>query len=187
MSKIQFFKALVRVFWLLIHYGPAKISERWDQAIFDELTGLYNRRFLQEAGKREIARALRAKKEGIAYPISLIFVDIDHFKRINDREGHLAGDKVLQDVAVLLKKYCREVDVVCRFGGDEFAILLPQTAEEGAQVVIDKLKKSAKKEIVSPKGETVEISCGLAREFSLEALKEADAKMYQEKKSKHKV
>lgn len=184
---IQFFKASAKGIWLLIRYGPAKISEWRSQAIFDNLTGLYNRRFLREEGKRELAKAIRSEWQGVSYPISFILIDIDNFKRINDEEGHSAGDKVLQNVAALLENVCREVDIVCRIGGDEFIILLPQTAKEGAQVVIDKLQELAKKELISPKGRPIGLSCGLAEEFSLEALEEADATMYQEKRSKLKV
>lgn len=184
-KKIQFFKASVRGMGLLIRYGPAKVSLWREQAMIDDLTGLYNRRFLHEAGKRELAKALRSEWQGEGYSVSFIFVDIDNLKRINDEEGHAAGDKVLQSVAALLEKCCREVDIVSRVGGDEFNILLPQTGKEGAQLVIDRLKELAKKELVSSKGRPISLSCGLAQEFSLKALKEtADAQMYQQKGSK---
>lgn len=177
---IQFFKASAKGIWIFFRYGPATISEWRSQAIYDDLTGLYNRRFLQEAGKKELARAVR-----YAYPFSLIRIDIDNFKRINDEEGHSAGDRVLISVAALLEKACRENDIVGRTGGDEFTILLPHTTEEGAQILIDRLKKLAKEELISPKGKPIEFSCGMAAKFSLEALQEeADAKMYEDKKSR---
>ena len=180
-KTIQFFKASVKGIWLLIRYGPAKVSLWQEQSTIDDLTGLYNQRFLRDAWKREEAKAKRSEWQGISYPISFILIDIDRFKKINDEEGHLAGDKVLQSVAALLKKCCREVDIVCRTGGDEFVILLPQTVKEGAQVVIDKLKELAKKELISPKGRPIGLSYGASQEFSLEA---ADAHMYSEKRSK---
>ena len=187
-KKIQFFKASVKGIGLFVRYGPAKVSEWREQSMIDPLTGLYNRRFLQEAWKRELAKALRSEWQGVSYPISLIMIDIDNLKRINDEEGHSAGDKVLQSVATLLENACREVDIVCRVGGDEFIILLPQTTEEDAQLVVDRLKESTEKELVSPKGTPTGLSCGLTQEFSLEALKEkADAQMYREKKSKQKA
>lgn len=185
--NIKFFKASVKGIWFLIRYGPAKISEWREQSIFDPLTGLYNRRFLHEAGNRELAKALRLKYGGVNYPVSFVMIDIDNFKRFNDEEGHLAGDKVLQRIAGLLEKCRREVDIVCRTGGDEFVILLPQTTKEGAQVVVNRVKELAAKELVSPRGRPIGLSCGVAEEFSFEALeKKADEAMYQEK-SKHKA
>jgi len=181
----QFFKANGKGLFLVLRYGLAKVAEWQSQVIHDELTGLYNRRFIQEAGKKELAKAFRYEWKGISYPLSIIRIDVDNFKRVNDEEGHLAGDKVLQQVAALLEKVCRESDIVGRTGGDEFTILLPDTTEEGAQVLMAKLKKIAKEELVSPKGKPIELSCGLAAKFSLAALEEeADVKMYQEKKSK---
>ncbi len=186
-KTIQFFKESAEGIWLFFRYGPARVSKWQSQSIYDDLTGLYNRRFFQEIIKRELAKAKRSKWQDISYPISLILIDIDNFKRINDEEGHLAGDKVLQSVAVLLKKVCREVDIIFRVGGDEFKILLPETTKEKAHVVKDRLEALAEKELFSPKGRSISLSCGLAEGSSLEALEEADVKMYQEKKSKTKT
>jgi len=188
-KTIQFLKTSVKGIWLLIRYGPAKISQWQEESIIDPLTGLYNRRFLHEVGRRELAKAIRSNHQGVSYPISFLLIDIDNFKRVNDEEGHAAGDKVLQRVAVLLKRVCRrETDIIFRVGGDEFIILLPQTTEEGAQVVIDKLKELTEKELISPKGRPIKLSCGLAQELSLKALEEkADAKMYRDKRSKVKT
>lgn len=95
------------------------------QSIRDPLTGLYNRRFLDEALRRELARAKR-KQGGHA----LALVDVDHFKQFNDQHGHEAGDLVLQQVARALESSVRESDVVCRFGGEEFVVLLVDLAPE---------------------------------------------------------
>jgi len=92
-----------------------------EQSIRDPLTGLYNRRFLEEFLLRELARADRKK-----HPLSVIAVDIDHFKRINDSLGHGAGDIVLRRVALLLQGFVRQSDIACRVGGEEFSVLLPE-------------------------------------------------------------
>lgn len=91
-----------------------------DQAHRDPLTGLFNRRYLVEALDRELAQAQRQGS-----PLSLMLMDIDHFKRVNDTSGHLVGDEVLRGVAALLGRHVRAGDVVCRFGGEEFLLLLP--------------------------------------------------------------
>jgi diguanylate cyclase (GGDEF)-like protein len=96
----------------------AKLAE---QAIHDSLTGLYNRRYLDETLERELARA---RREG--YPLSLVMIDLDLFKRINDDHGHKAGDEVLRALARLLREDVRAEDVPCRYGGEEFLVLLPK-------------------------------------------------------------
>jgi len=90
------------------------------QALHDPLTGLYNRRYLDEAIERELIRAARNKQ-----PVGIVMCDLDHFKRVNDTHGHLAGDEVLRMFAELLKKHARGSDIVCRFGGEEFVMFLP--------------------------------------------------------------
>lgn len=103
----------------------------------DHLTHLANRRALIELAEAELARARRYK-----HPFTLAYVDLDDFKRINDRFGHHAGDRVLVDIAETLKKSVRSTDLVARLGGDEFAILLPETSEEAAQRVLTKLRNN---------------------------------------------
>ncbi|MGO4739007.1 diguanylate cyclase [Bosea sp. 2KB_26] len=91
------------------------------QALRDPLTGLHNRRFLEDALSREIARSARSGK-----PLSLAILDLDHFKRINDTYSHEAGDAVLRDIGEILRKTTRKSDIVGRFGGEEFLLLLPE-------------------------------------------------------------
>ena len=99
-----------------------------EQAIRDSLTGLYNRRYLDETLEREIARA---KREG--HPLALVMIDVDHFKPLNDTYGHQAGDHVLAALGALLREDTRAEDVPCRYGGEEFLVLMPQMPLDAAR------------------------------------------------------
>jgi diguanylate cyclase (GGDEF)-like protein len=98
-----------------------------EQAISDPLTGLYNRRYLSEFLPRELARSGRNTT-----PVAVILIDLDHFKRVNDSFGHEAGDIVLTTVGNLLKSNVRGSDIACRYGGEEFALILPETGADSA-------------------------------------------------------
>ncbi|TXT40032.1 MAG: hypothetical protein FD135_1705 [Comamonadaceae bacterium] len=98
-----------------------------EQSTHDVLTGLYNRRYLEETLGQELVSAQRH-----GYPISVIMSDLDHFKAINDRYGHLAGDDVLRAFGALLKRHARGSDVYCRYGGEEFLLVLAQTTQNSA-------------------------------------------------------
>jgi diguanylate cyclase (GGDEF)-like protein len=111
-----------------------RVVER--QAVTDALTGLANRRQFYEVLGREYERSQR-----FGTPLSLILLDIDDFKQINDSRGHLAGDAVLHGVAATLAELIREIDMAARYGGEEFAILLPQTAQEGAALLAERLRR----------------------------------------------
>lgn len=102
-------------------------------AITDPVTGLYNRFYLFQTLRAEFGRAQRYH-----HPLSLIMVDVDHFKQVNDRYGHGYGDFVLREVAEILRGNLRASDVVCRYGGEEFAIILPETDEQGARLVAER-------------------------------------------------
>ncbi len=110
-----------------------------DQSIRDPLTGLFNRRFMQESLDREMIRARRKK-----HSLSLLVLDIDHFKRFNDTFGHDAGDFVLQSVADLLRDFFRGDDVVCRCGGEEFAAILPESLALDAALRAEELRAKLK-------------------------------------------
>ncbi len=98
------------------------------QAIRDPLTGLFNRRYLEESLEREISKAKRHKT-----PLGVIMLDADHFKNFNDTHGHLAGDIVLRNLSELLIKYSRKEDIACRYGGEEFVLVLPGTSMDVAK------------------------------------------------------
>jgi diguanylate cyclase (GGDEF)-like protein len=104
-------------------------------SVTDDLTQLYNSRFLNEALRKETKRSVRS-----GWPLSLLFIDLDGFKKINDAHGHLLGSRALIEAASVIRSSARETDIVARFGGDEFAILLPETGTEGAQSVARRLR-----------------------------------------------
>ncbi|PLY03776.1 MAG: diguanylate cyclase response regulator [Desulfuromonas sp.] len=103
----------------------------------DDLTGLFNHRYLHLAIEKEISRASRYDLK-----FSIIFLDLDHFKQINDTHGHLAGSKTLTEVAAVLRSSVREVDTLFRYGGDEFTALLVETDEEGARIAAERMRAS---------------------------------------------
>jgi len=106
------------------------------QAIVDPLTGLYNRRYFDTALAREAERCRRYGTQS-----SLVLVDLDHFKEVNDRFGHQVGDEVLRRVGALIAQHVRAPDVACRCGGDEFALLLPDTPLSEAVVVAERVRR----------------------------------------------
>src|SRR4029079_10475849 len=104
-------------------------------SVTDDLTQLYNSRYLNEVLRKETKRAMRS-----GWPLSLLFIDLDGFKRVNDVHGHLLGSRALIEAADVIRSCARETDIVARFGGDEFAILLPETGLEGAKSVARRLR-----------------------------------------------
>jgi len=118
-----------------IRKGLRQMSDRMDAA-FDPLTGLYNRRSFESFHRQEVAKCKR-----YGAPLSLILMDLDHFKNVNDEYGHQAGDQVLSSVAEILREAIREADLAARWGGEEMAVLLPETDGEGADVVAEKLRR----------------------------------------------
>jgi diguanylate cyclase (GGDEF)-like protein len=152
-------------------------------AIIDELTGLFNRRRFYNLFQREIAYAKRYEQ-----PLSLLMVDIDHFKKVNDQYGHPAGDRVLKKAAELMRQEVRAVDVVGRWGGEEFVILLHKTDPQQAFVTAERLRES----IAAAEFDTgkkiihVTISLGIAGADYCnldmeEMIKQADQAMYRAK------
>ena len=155
-----------------------------EQSIRDPLTRLFNRRFLEESLERELQLATRKK-----HAISVLFLDIDHFKKFNDTFGHDAGDKVLQSLADLLRAFFRSTDICCRYGGEEFAIILPESSSQDATVRAHALRSEVKSLRLKYKNEalgSLTISAGVAAfpehgSTSDELLKIADRCLYESK------
>jgi diguanylate cyclase (GGDEF)-like protein len=151
----------------------------------DGLTGLHNRRSFQERLQQEVDRANRYHR-----PLSLIMIDIDHFKTYNDTHGHVRGDDILVEVANTLKRLSRTSDIVARYGGEEFAFILPETDRTNAEALGKRLREQVEGcqflgEVHLP-GQTLTISVGIAsytppdtKEALLEA---ADMALYQAKR-----
>jgi len=114
-----------------------KYQETKKLSITDGLTGLYNNRFFNEMFKKELVRAARYEN-----PLSLLLIDIDDFKKLNDDYGHLAGNFALKRLAGIFKKSCRAVDLPARWGGEEFAIILPETDKKNAAIFASRLKNT---------------------------------------------
>ncbi|MCH2172328.1 diguanylate cyclase [Myxococcota bacterium] len=113
-------------------YGQAK-----ERAFIDDVTGIYNARYLHQSVKHEIQRAERYGKE-----LSVLFLDLDRFKRVNDEHGHLVGSDVLQRLARVLQGCIRQVDTLARYGGDEFTIVLVDTGQAGARAVAERIRNT---------------------------------------------
>ena len=157
-----------------------------DQSIQDALTGLYNRRYMLETLRREIARAKRNDRA-----LSILSLDIDHFKQFNDNHGHDAGDMVLRSVGERLSSQCRGEDAVCRVGGEEFIVILPEATLDGAHRKAQALL-SLFEDMVIRYGDHVlpriTVSIGIATypqsgEYPQELLKTADEWLYRAKEN----
>jgi len=157
-----------------------------DQATHDPLTQVFNRRALEEIINVEHSRSLRNQS-----PLAVVMLDIDYFKRLNDRYGHSVGDQVLVSIASLLINNTRGYDSIARFGGEEFIILLPNTDVENARVIAEKLReKIASHDYQIKDNRAVEItasfgvtSCDLSKESWLNVLDRCDRALYLAKES----
>jgi diguanylate cyclase (GGDEF)-like protein len=156
------------------------------QSVHDALTGLYNRRYLEEALERELRRATRARQS-----VGILMLDLDHFKQFNDVHGHDAGDTVLREAAAFLMKNVRADDLVCRFGGEEFVIILPTADIDGARTRAERLREMVKEVSIIYHGQRlrmVTFSGGVAA-FPLhgntpqELMAAADAALYEAKEA----
>ena len=117
------------------------IDDLYEIAIRDEKTGLYNNKFFSSIFDMEFSSAKRGEK------LSLLILDIDYFKKLNDKYGHFTGDKILKQVASIIEKQIRKSDTAARFGGEEFIILLPNTSAKKAKKVAERIRKKIKQDM----------------------------------------
>jgi diguanylate cyclase (GGDEF)-like protein len=127
-----------------------RFREARDLADIDALTGLHNRRYFHETLGREVSRARRYRR-----PLSLVVLDLDDFKSVNDRIGHLAGDDVLAEIGERMRSVVRTADIACRIGGEEFAVLLPESSLTDAEQLYDRLANAV---AASPVGDAGDLS-----------------------------
>jgi diguanylate cyclase (GGDEF)-like protein len=160
-------------------------SRLQELAIHDPLTGLYNRHYMNETVKRELARAAREK-----YPVSFVMIDIDRFKRVNDTFGHKAGDAVLQGLSAQLRKNSRVSDILFRYGGEEFLAILPNVRAERALQIAEKWRIGFLEStmLLEYGGAKATISCGIAAfpthgNTSSDLVSVADQALYQAKEA----
>jgi diguanylate cyclase (GGDEF)-like protein len=151
------------------------------QSIRDVLTGLYNRRFLEESAERELHLARRRK-----VPLAVIMLDVDHFKRFNDAHGHESGDEVLRAVGALIRRTVRASDICCRYGGEEFTVLMPEADAAIAMARAERLRNAAR-ELRLGALPAVTLSLGVAifprnGETWEELLRAADGALYEAKR-----
>ncbi|WP_456408325.1 GGDEF domain-containing protein [Thiolapillus sp.] len=164
-----------------IHYHTALQA-----ASHDPLTGLKNRRSLMDNLAREISRSRRETQ-----PLALMVIDIDSFKRVNDEISHLAGDQVLAQVAGLLAKAVRRSDMVFRFAGDEFVLLLPNMDQEGAKILSSRIRKAVQNMVCSYGEHQINVSLSIGSAILQEKMgaedffEAADLDMLCEKAEKH--
>ena len=154
-------------------------------SVIDQLTGLYNRRYMNNQLEQLMQRSLMGGR-----PVSVLMADIDHFKAVNDTYGHDAGDEVLQEMAKRLKTNSRVMDVVCRPGGEEFMVIMPDTPGDLACAAAERIRRSVAAEPFVVSGGAREISITLSAGVSTirgasdtiaDLIKRADTALYQAK------
>ena len=181
---------LVRIGQTIFKYlSGSNIESKYHEEIYrlttiDGLTQAFNKRYFLETLERELNRAIRYKRH-----MSLIMFDIDHFKKINDTHGHLAGDYVLRELAGIVQHNLRREDVYSRYGGEEFAIVLPEIDAEGAFQVSEKLREFIAAHEFSFAGESIKVTVSLGIRSTQDSDKpdvnafigDADARLYEAK------
>ena len=156
-------------------------EEIYRMTILDGLTGVHNKRYLLEFLERELAGAVRH-----GHPLSLVMFDLDHFKRINDERGHLAGDHVLKEIAARVRARVRREDLFARYGGEEFACVLPSTALDGAIAFAEQIRRLICERPVTFDGTSITVTASLgvacaAKESGVDGpalIKRADDNLY---------
>lgn len=174
---------------IMKYLSGADVEAQYHETIYrmtivDGLTGAHNKRYLLETLEREIPRSRRH-----ARPLSAVMFDIDHFKKINDTYGHLAGDYVLKELATLVKSRLRPDDIFARYGGEEFCALLPETPVVGAGAIAEDLRRRVQERRFTFENEVIPVTVSLGAaelmpEMDVTAfLKAADEKLYEAKRS----
>ncbi|MDP3980390.1 MAG: GGDEF domain-containing protein [Chlamydiota bacterium] len=185
-AALDFLKEKTGSFRELLLVEKNKFLKTYAGAYHDPLTGLYNRRYLMENLSKEIDKARRYRMS-----FSLLFIDLDHFKSINDNFGHIIGDEVLQKSADLISRICRTSDLIARYGGEEFVVLMPQTSSKIALKVGERLRQAFDEEKYSlndviGKGPTISggvVSCPQDGLDAKDLLHRSDQALYFAKKS----
>ncbi len=157
-----------------------------NQSIRDPLTGLYNRRYLEESLNRELHRANRTGRNA-----SLVMLDLDHFKHFNDTFGHQVGDILLREVAGVIKSRVRAGDLACRYGGEEFSLIVAEVDTEGTYKCVESIRDAIKHLSLHNRGQTlgtITVSAGIATypahgENSEDLIRAADEALYRAKKA----
>lgn len=171
---------LAGVAWWLVLRLRESHRQLQDLAIRDPLTGLYNRRYFREVYAAEVQRAQRT-----GGPFSVAMLDLDGFKLLNDTKGHSVGDVVLAAFADLLRSSMRSVDVLARYGGDEFVILMPMTNTENAATALQRMERNLARWRPQSLPEGLRVSVGVSTwDGHTEVLEQADMKMYEAKKER---
>lgn len=163
-----------------------EVTQLRQQVIRDSLTGLFNKRYFDDALATEMERSRRNR-----LPTSLILLDIDHFKAINDQYGHVAGDFVLEKLAHVLKQTVRMIDIPCRYGGEEFAVILPSTPLMIACHVAERLREAVNETHVALDTNVVSVTASLGVSYYIDAphvsphrlVEQADKQLYMAKNS----
>ena len=159
------------------------------QSITDPLTSLFTRAYFEEYLSGQVAR-MEVLPEDERFPISLVMCDIDFFKKINDKHGHQAGDFVIRQTCRIMKQAFRKTDICCRYGGEEFLVILPAAVVENAAIAANKLREAIQNEVFVFEGVQipVTISCGVStinigNETYAETMARADQALYESKHS----
>ncbi len=170
--------------WTAMAIENLRLSESVEKlAVTDDLTQVYNYRFLRMALKRELKRAARYGQE-----LALIMLDVDNLKGYNDRHGHLRGSYLLREMAALLVRQVRSFDLIAKYGGDEFTLILPQTGIEGAMTVAERMRRAvAEHPFPLEEAGRITISAGVGvfpgdAEDALPLIKAADVALYEAKR-----
>jgi diguanylate cyclase (GGDEF)-like protein len=183
-DQIQYGRLFANLTALVLNNAQLREALR-EQSIRDPLTGLYNRRYMQEMLSQHISRVTRHLR-----PLGVIMIDIDGFKNFNDTHGHAAGDALLRELGRFLQTRVRLEDVACRYGGEEFILILPESTLEGAQKRAEQLRQEANGLRARDAGQTIEgitLSLGVAV-YPMHArtkdalLRAADAALYRAKR-----